>query len=923
MKRRIRISILAGILLITSFQMLHAQDSTVTASYENTPFLKFIEDLEAKTAFHFYFKSSDLDSFRVTARADAIALPDLLAMVFRGTAYQFSIDAEKNVYITKGQPIQTTLPEDFFKTGMTDVAGTRPVVPVTETTSKARIRTSDENRLFEIGNKGAGSGKEKVTLSGYFRDLKSGEPISGAAIYVDSLSLSVLSDQYGYYALTLPRGRHQLQISSIGMKNERRQLMLYSEGRLNIELTEYIPSLKEVVVVAERNSNTRALTMGTTRLSIKTIKQVPVVFGEADVLKVVLTLPGVTSVGEATTGFNVRGGSTDQNLILFNDATIYNPSHLFGFFSAFNPDVVKSVELYKSAIPEKYGGRLSSVLDVTTKEGNSKKFSGSAGIGPLTSKLELEGPIIKDKTTFVASARSSYSDWLLKKIPNSSYSNSSASFYDADLHITHAANAKNTVYLNAYISSDRFRLNNDTSYRYGNKSFNGKWKHNFNSRFFGIVTVGTDHYDYRVSSEQNPVNAYKLSFSIQQYNGRADFTFTPSSKHAFRFGLSSTLYQLHPGNLDPVGSQSLVFPDQVPHEQGLESAVYLGDQYSVSDRFSINAGLRYSVFNNRGPQTTYIYADGLPRDKTTLIDSVSYKKGSVVKTYANPEIRVGLRYSLSDNASVKISYNTLRQYIHSLSNTNAISPTDVWKLSDTYIRPQEGEQWSLGFYQNFQSNTIETSLEVYYKRIKHYLDYKSGAKLIMNHYIETDIINSEGRGYGAELLIKKTSGKLNGWISYTYSRIELHSADPLAGESINEGRYYPANYDKPHSANFLGNYKFSHRYSLSFGVTYSTGRPITLPIALFDLGGSQRVLYSDRNQYRIPDYFRADLSFMIEGNHKVNQKTHNSWSFGAYNLTGRKNPYSIYFIEENGKIKGYKLSIFGSVIPFVTYNIRF
>jgi hypothetical protein len=765
--------------------------------------------------------------------------------------------------------------------------------------------------------------REKATLVGYLRDIRNGEPISGASIYIDSLGATILSDQFGYYSVTLPLGPHVMQVSSAGMKTTKRHIILNADGQLNIELAEHIPSLKEVVIISSRSSNTRSVQMGTSKLTIKNIQQVPVVFGEADILKVVLTLPGVTTVGEASTGFNVRGGSTDQNLILLNDATIYNPSHLFGFFSAFNPDVIKSVELYKSAIPEKYGGRLSSVLNVVAKEGNNKKLSGSAGIGLLTSKLEVEGPLSKDKSSFVASGRTSYSNWLLEKIPNSAYKNSRASFYDVNLHINHAFDAKNTIYFNGYLSNDKFRLNNDTSYQYGNKNFNVKWKHIFSNKFNGVLTTGVDKYHYEVSSENNSTNAYKLRFNISQYYLRTDFTYALSLKYLLKFGLASIYYKLHPGSFEPVGTASLVVPDILPAEQALESSVYFGDEYTITPDLSLNAGIRFSVFNSLGPQQQYRYVEGQPRSKNTLLDTLYFSNAKVISTHSNPEFRLSVRYSLSENSSVKFGFNTTQQYIHMLSNTNAISPTDVWKLSNRYIKPQSGVQVSAGFYQNLKGNALETSIELYYKQIKNYLDYKSGASLILNHHIETDIVNSKGKAYGAEFSVKKNSGKLTGWMNYTWSKILLRTDDPLAGENVNNGNYYPANYDKPNTLNFNGNYKFSHRYSVSLALAYSTGRPVTLPLALFNLGGAQRVYYSERNSFRIPSYFRTDLSFMIEGNHKVKQRTHNSWSFGVYNLTGRKNPYSIYFIEENGFIKGYQLSIFGTMIPFISYHIRF
>lgn len=917
-----KLSRLAGLLLCCMLTLTSvAQEQRVSGNFQSVRFSNFVQRVEQMSTYRFYFDEKLLDSFTVNVTASNITITELLQKAFDQSPYHFTISANK-VYITRQLPFQASLPEDFFDRNKPSKDTVVQMVAPPPISIKEKIKAPVENKLFEIGNRSAPQ-KSKVTLAGYIRDEKSGEPIPNASVYIDSLSAGALTDQYGYFSITIPSGRHAVHVTSVGMKNTSRQVMLYSDGQLNIELAEYIPSLREVVVTAARTSNTRSLQMGAAKLNIKTIRQVPVVFGEADVLKVVLTLPGVTSVGEASTGFNVRGGSADQNLIILNDLTIYNPSHLFGFFSAFNPDVIKGVELYKSAIPEKYGGRLSSVLDVTTREGNSKKIAGNGGIGPLTSKLSIEGPIIKDKSTFIASARSSYSNWLLSKVRNSSYRNSRASFYDIDLHVTHAINARNSLYLNGYWSNDQFRLNNDTTFKYGNRNFNLKWKHNFNNKFYGVATAGYDNYQYRISSENNPTNAFRLGFDVSQANLRTDLVYSHGLKHLFKFGLTSVYYKLKPGSLAPASSQSLVVPDKLEAEQALESALYFGDEYTINSNLSINAGVRYSIFNYLGPRNQVNYAEGQPRSENTMLDTVQFASGKIIQTYSNPEFRFTLRYSLSESSSVKLSFNTMRQYIHMLSNTNAISPTDVWKLSDSYIRPQSGTQVSAGFYKNFKSNTIETSVEVYYKQLKNFLDYKSGASLILNDNIETDVISSRGQAYGAEFLLKKSSGKLNGWISYSYSRILLKSDDPIAGEIINEGRYYPANYDKPHNANFIGNYRFSHRYSISLGVNYSTGRPVTLPLAVFNYAGGQRVFYADRNSYRVPDYFRADLSFMIEGNHKIKQLTHNSWSFGVYNLTARKNAYSVYFVQEGGSIKGYQLSIFGTIIPFVTYNFRF
>ena len=913
--------LLAALFLFTLLPAHAQQQKKVTANFEGYSFSRLMSRLEASTGYRFFYDPADVDSLSIDLNVNNATVPQILDQLFQNTDFHYAIDRQGRVFITRRVTILTSLPAHL---GGTRTSADTAALLLSEQAEKDATpkKAFAENQLIDIGNKSNHAGS-KAIIAGYVRNGATGEAIVGATLHTDTLPLTVTTDQFGYYSLTLPKGRHTIHISDAGMKDTRRQVMVYSDGKLDIDMQDAVTTLKAVIVSAEKTSNTQSVHMGVNRLNIKSIKQVPVVFGETDVLKVVLTLPGVSSVGEASNGINVRGGSTDQNLILFDDATIYNPTHLFGFFSAFNPDVVKGIELYKSAIPEKYGGRLSSVLDVSMLDGNSKKWSGLAGIGPLTGKFMIEGPLQKDRTSLVAAVRTTYSNWLLNSLPaNSGYSNSRANFYDANLRITHVIDPNNTVYLMGYLSSDKFNLDNDTTYRYKNKSAVIKWKHIFNNRSYALFSAGWDHYDYSVSDDRDSVNAFNLGFDINQTHFRADFSYTPNNRHSFSYGLSTIFYRLHPGSYSPIGEASKVVNAVVPAEQGLESALYLGDQYTVNSRLSVSAGLRFSMFNYLAPHDEYNYVPGVPRDVSSIVDTSHYTKGNI-KTYTAPEIRLSARYTLSDAASLKLSYNTLEQYIHMLSNTVAISPTDIWKLSDPHIKPQQGDQFSLGYYQNFKSNTIEASVEVYYKRIHNYLDYKSGANLVLNPHIETDVLTTRGKAYGAEFLLRKQAGQLNGWISYTWSRTLLQQDDPLAGQLINHGNYYPASFDKPHNINFVGNFRFTHRYSVSTNVVYNTGRPITLPLSVFNLGGSPGLYYSERNQYRIPDYFRWDFSFIIDGNSRVKQATHNFWTVGVYNVTGRKNPYSVYFQQENGKIKGYQLSIFGTPIPFVTYTIKF
>lgn len=903
-----------------------AHSRRVTVSYADTSLTVFLGELSAQTGLRFFYDPAWADSLRISVQVQNEPLSTVLSSVLHGTGLYFSFYKNESVFISRNLALMTELPPDFYAGNAKGVKADKGLDSSTRMLYDPDFRKRNpqaiENQVLEIGERSPRGGRENVTLGGYVRNAANGEPVVGASVFLAEGGTGTSTDQYGYYALSLPRGRHVLVIQGIGMRDTRRSILLRGEGKLDIDMQDQVASLKEVIVSARKTANIRKVQMGVQQLNIQSIKQTPSLFGESDVLRVVQTLPGVKTVGEASTGLNVRGGSADQNLILYNGATIYNPSHFFGFFSAFNPEVIKDIELYKSSLPARFGGRLSSVLDISSREGNKKEFKGSAGIGPVTSRLNIEGPLVKNKSSFILGARSTYARWLLNLLPDD-YKNSRASFYDVNLDISHTINTKNTLFFTGYLSSDRFSLNSDTSYGYRNGNLNIRWKHSFNTRFNAVLSAGYDSYQYHISSDKIAVNAYKLRFDIAQLNLSGLFTYYLNSSHTLDFGFSSIRYRLHPGSYLPFSASSQVIPDKIEPEQAQESALFLSDRYNLSPDLSIEAGLRYSYYNYLGPKSVNQYAPGLPKTTDNITGVQDYGAGRFIQNYGGPEWRLSARYNLTGTASLKASLNTTRQYIHMLSNSTAISPTDIWKLSDPNIRPQYGEQYSLGFYKNLKGNTIETSVEVYYKKIRDYLDYKSGAVLVMNHHIETDVINTRGKSYGVELLIRKTAGKLNGWISYSWSRILLKMDDPRAGEIINNGDFYPASYDKPHDVTVVTNYRFSHRFSVSVNATYSTGRPITLPTGTFYYAGSSRVLYTLRNANRIPDYFRTDFSINIEGNHKVHQKTHNSWTLGLYNVTGRKNAYSVYFISENGMIKGYKLSIFGSILPYINYNIRF
>mgnify|MGYP000255833288 CR=1 FL=1 len=902
-----KIRYIAVILFIVSpFVVLAQQQNTDSISI-----FELMDAVEKNTSCRIY--TTIATPFKVKRSETSKPTAESLRQALAATRYKVTVYADQ-IFI---------LPETFLSTTLTPVLKGEQIKDSEQASSFIPIvKSSSENKVYEIGNRYKPSSEATVILNGKVTDFKTGQELEGINVVHREPWVATVTDRQGNFTIQLPVGYNTIEINGLNIKETRRQFMLYGEGNTHIELEEEDHLLDEVIIVSGRVQNVRSTQLGMEKFQPSLLKNIPTAMGEVDVLKMLQTLPGIKTVGEASSGYNVRGSAADQNLLLLNNGTIYNPNHLFGFFTAFNSDMIKDAELYKSSIPSQYGGRIASVLNITSKEASKEKFTGSAGIGLVTSKLNLEIPIIKEKTSLLLSGRTTYSDWILKKLPEKSgYKDGNAGFYDLNATINHKFDERNNLYLNGYYSHDRFRFNADERYAYENANASVKWRHIFSDRFTGVLTAGYDHYGYNTRNTDNPVNAYSLAFRIDQMYGKMDFTHYLSDKHTLDFGASSLFYGLEPGKYLPYGGESLVKEDRMEKEKAVESAIYVGDRWDITSQLSLNVGVRYSIFNVLGPRTYNLYADDQLPSLATVTGTVD--KTGAFKTYHGPEFRISARYAFTEDFSVKAGFNTMRQNIHKLSNTTIMSPTDTWKLSDANIKPQTGMQVAAGLYRNFLSNTIEVSLEGYYKTMKDYLDYRNGAELLMNHHIETDVLRTEGRAYGVELMVKKTQGKLNGWVSYTYSRTQLRQNDPMIVNPVNKGDWYAADFDKPHDLKFVGNYKFTHRFSFSLNCDYSTGRPITLPVSKYHYGGGEFVYYSDRNQYRIPDFFRMDASFNIEPSHHLTLLTHSTISFGVYNLTGRKNAYSVYYISENGKLKGYKMAIFGVPIPFVSYNIKF
>jgi len=877
--------------------------------------------VETNTSYRIFAEIDN--SFMVSVQDRSIEPLQLLRNALADSPYRVSFH-NNNLFVLRGAELDTQFsPVLAGKTQQPD-----------DTFVDFRIRTErieaasfaySENLIYSIGDPHRRDIPQEVTLRGQVIDSRTREPLIGVNLVLREPFVGVITDIHGNYSIRLPSGRVQLDISGMNIQDSRRQLMLFEDGIFNIELIEDRLQLDELTVVARRLDNVRNVQLGTERIQVAGIRNIPTAFGEVDLLRVLQSLPGVTTVGEASTGFNVRGGATDQNLILLNNGTIFNPNHFFGLFSAFNADMITEAELFKSSVPARYGGRISSVLDITGKEANKERFTGTAGLGLITSNLTLEIPIIRNRTSLLVSGRTTYSDWLLGQLPErSDFHGGTAGFYDMGAIFSHHINERNHLNVFGYHSRNHFSFNEHQQFTYSNFNASARWRRAFSDHLLGNFSAGYDRYDFSNTDTMNEAAGYRLSFDINQLFARADFMLDRGD-HRINFGLQSILYEVAPGNFEPAGENSLVEFDRLQRERALETALYLENEWTINQRLSATAGIRFTMFNALGPRTFFRYNPDMLPYLSTIIDTVTVRPGGIVHTYFGPEFRLSARYMLASNLSVKAGFNTMRQHIHKLSNTVIMSPTDTWKLSDANIRPQRGWQVATGLYFDTPNRVWSASMELYYREMRDYLDYRGGARILMNHHIETDVISTEGHAYGIEFSLRRDVGRLTGWTSYTFSRTFLRQSDALIAQPINNGNWYAADYDRPHMFNFTGNFAFTRRYSLSLNVDYGTGRPITIPAGQFynPTLGTTQIFFTDRNSYRVPDYFRMDLSFNIQPRHRLTLLTHSSLSFGVYNVTGRRNAHSIFFVAEEGEIRGYKLSIFAMPIPFIMYNIRF
>lgn len=781
-------------------------------------------------------------------------------------------------------------------------------------------RPTSNDEIIAVGNAMAVQGSS-ATISGFIFDGKTGEVIAGAGVFSVSSGEGVNTDKNGFYKIEVPLGKQQFRVSYVGYENGVSNLNVLSSGTHNMELYDQITVLNSVTVTADApDENIRSVSMGVESLDIKTVKRLPVLLGEADVVKSLTLLPGVTTVGEGAAGFNVRGGSVGENLILQDGAELFNSSHLFGFFSAFNPDLVEDLTLYKGGgIEADKGGRLSSVLDVHMRGGDKEEIHGKGGLGSLMGRFSMEGPIIKEKSSFSFGGRTTYSDWLLKQYDDLDLQRSKAGFSDFNLKISSAITANDNLDVSTYISEDYFKLASDTLFTYGTRLASLKWDHSFSDKFFSSTIASMGNYHSNIEDEQG-TNRFVMKSKIDYSSISQEFVYSQIENHEIKFGAKGIQYQISQGDLIPNENSINVIEVHIPKQTGIESAFYVSDAWRVSDNLSISAGLRYSMFNNIGSGEVSVYEEGVPMTEESVINTISYGKGESIKTYGGFEPRVNLRFSLNDVSSIKGGYNRLRQYMHLVSNTAAVTPVDLWQMSNTHVRPAISDQFTIGYFRNFNDDEIEASVEAYYKTTTDILDYKGGAKLLLNNYLEADLLQGEGRARGIEFSVKKKTGQTTGWISYTYARTEIRAVSEFPQESVNGGNYYPANYDQPHNLSMVMTQKLSKRVTFNANFLYSTGRPITIPSSVYRIGPFRGFPnFSRRNEFRIPDYHRLDVSLTFDQGFKKERKVKSQWNFSIYNLYGRKNAYSVYFTDNS---RAYKLAVLGFV-PSISYNFIF
>ncbi|HNW51791.1 MAG TPA: TonB-dependent receptor [Prolixibacteraceae bacterium] len=885
----------------------------VPQRYSNYPMGELIKEISRVNSICFYYLPSSVESEKISIESDSIRLTEFLKIIAETGKLDYYVSGTGNIYLFSKRAFVTKLPLYFLKDN--------PIVEKSAIDHSLGFlvgRDANTQTIIEVGVPGQINESKKVKVLGHLMDESTNAPLIGATLFIKDNGAGVSTNANGDLVIHLKQGTYSVVFQCVGMQEKNCQLKVYSSGSFTLKMSQSVLSIDEVQV--RKVTGKRGTGSGIESVDYMSIKEMPTLLGEKDVLKIAQLLPGIVSVSEGSGGVNVRGGNADQNLFYIQKIPVYNSSHLFGFFSSVNSSAVENFSIYKGQIPVSYGGRLSSVFDVQIRNAPKDKFFTEGGISPVSANIELETPLIKNKMGLIVSGRSTYSNWILKQLKDPDLRNSKASFYDIISRIDYDLTPKDKLSLSGYISSDYFNLNGLTNYTYGNSGGVLEYNHRFNPRLKLSGYLVGSNYHFKTIDESTLSDAYEHSYRIGQYELRTEMDWSLNKYNSVQLGFSNILYHLDRGNVNPYGDESLRSIVSLGKERAMEGAVFFSDEVKIGSRLTAYLGLRYSYFSALGPKTVRMYKPGVEKSDLSVEGTKEYGNNESIAFYSNPEFRAGLDFRVSLNGSLKMSFTQMDQYLFMLSNTTSIAPNDQWKLADNHIKPQRSMQYSLGYYHRVNVPKLLLSAEIYYKKGNDIVEYKDGADFLSTPYVETTILQGVQDAYGAELMISKEAGKFNGWLSYTYSRSNITVDGLNTWEKINDGKSYPSNFDKPHVLNMVLNWKINRRYSISSNVVYNSGRPVTLPIGYYYLESFPYVDYSERNEYRIPYYFRADLSVKVEGNLKKKKKVHSYWMASVYNLTGRKNVNSVFFKSEDGLIKGYQYSVVGVPVFTISWN---
>ncbi len=774
-------------------------------------------------------------------------------------------------------------------------------------------------------------GQQKVTLNGYIKDSANGEALIGATVFVKEANTGTVTNEYGFFSITLPGGSYTVSVSYIGYRTQVKSVELAQNQRLEIELVAEAEELEEVVISGElEQANVRNMEMSTNKLDMKIIQKIPAFLGEVDVLRSIQLLPGVSTVGEGSSGFNVRGGSVGQNLVLLDEAPVYNTSHLFGFFSIFNPDAVKDTKLYKGAIPSRYGGRLASILDVRMKEGNSKRLEVNGGIGTVFSRLSVEAPLIKDKASFIVAARRSYIDILARPFVDLLQDGGALNFYDLTAKANYNIDSKNRIYASGYFGRDRFLFDANQGFSWGNSTATARWNHLYSDRLFSNLTFVYSKYDYRLQFGDDNLNRFNWNSAISNFILKPEFTYYLNGNNELNFGGEAIYYTFEPANAVGITNGNTI-DISLPRKYNLETSAFVGNTQKISDRVSLEYGLRLSNFQYFGPGDIYTFGDTIPGVRRPVATVTAVTRGKSIADYNSLQPRFSFKFQPTENSSVKGSYNRMVQFLHLISNTTASNPLDVWAPTTRNIKPEFADQFTLGYFRDLNAKqTWEFSVEGYLRFTQNQIDYIDGADLLINRFLEGDLLAGRGRAYGTEFYLQKKTGKVNGWVSYTLGRTELRV------EGINRNEWYPTRFDQLHNLKVAAFYDINSRWSVSSNFTFTSGTPTTFPTSRFTQQGIL-IPYNandSRNNVRLPDYHRLDISFRWEGRKMrgdKERKNRDYWVFSFYNVYARRNPFSIYFSQRDARVpegqpiesQATQLAIVGTIVPSVSYNFKF